>query len=115
MSTGAEARAQRAWFGWADAPKLSLADIAAMLWAGRVLVLAVGGAICALGLVAALMAPKSYTARSELLVRLGEENLLVVCRNRLRVRPGDAVQIKPDPAQIHLFDRDTGERLEPGM
>ena len=73
MSTGAEARAQRAWFGWADAPKLSLADIAAMLWAGRVLVLAVGGAICALGLVAALMAPKSYTARSELLVRLGEE------------------------------------------
>lgn len=73
MSTGAEARAQRAWFGWADAPKLSLADIAAMLWAERILVLAVGGAICALGLVAALMAPKSYTARSELLVRLGEE------------------------------------------
>ncbi|HYD86892.1 MAG TPA: hypothetical protein VEA80_05420 [Vitreimonas sp.] len=73
MKTGAEARAERAWFGWAGAPKLSLADLAAMLWAERFAVLAVGGAICALGLVAALAAPKTYTARSELLVRLGQE------------------------------------------
>lgn len=73
MGTGAEARAERAWFGWADAPKLSFADIAAMLWGERMLVLAVGGAICALGLVAALAAPKTYTARAELLVRLGQE------------------------------------------
>jgi len=73
MNMGAQARAQRAWFGWADAQKLSFADLAAMLWAERFLVVAVGGAICALGLVAALMAPKSYTARAELLVRLGEE------------------------------------------
>jgi uncharacterized protein involved in exopolysaccharide biosynthesis len=50
-----------------------LADIAAMLWAERMLVLAVGGAICALGLIAALAAPKTYTARSELIVRMGEE------------------------------------------
>jgi uncharacterized protein involved in exopolysaccharide biosynthesis len=60
-------------FGWAEAPRLSLADIAAMLWAERAVVLAVGGAICALGLVAALATPKTYTARAELLVRLGEE------------------------------------------
>ena len=73
MTLGAEAKAQRAWFGWAEAPKLSLADLAAMLWAERALVIAVGAAICALGLVAALLAPKTYTARAELLVRLGEE------------------------------------------
>lgn len=73
MNTGAEARTQRAWFGWGEAQKLNLADIAAMLWAERFVVLAVGGAICALGLVAALAAPKTYTARSELLVRLGQE------------------------------------------
>ncbi|MBC7768562.1 MAG: lipopolysaccharide biosynthesis protein [Phycisphaerales bacterium] len=73
MKTGAEARAERAWFGWADTPRLSLADLAAMLWTERFLVLSVGGAICALGLVAALTAPKTYTARSELLVRLGQE------------------------------------------
>lgn len=63
----------RNWFGWADAPRLSLADIAAMLWSERTLVLGVGAVICALGLVAALASPRLYTARSELLVRLGEE------------------------------------------
>ncbi|MGE0742756.1 MAG: GumC family protein [Hyphomonadaceae bacterium] len=73
MTTGTEARAPRAWFGWADAPRLSLADIVAMLWAERALVLSVGAAICALGLVAALLAPRAYTARSELIVRMGEE------------------------------------------
>lgn len=65
--------AKSAWFGWAEAPRMGLADLAAMLWAERAAVLAVGAAICALGLVVALMAPKSYTARSELLVRMGEE------------------------------------------
>lgn len=73
MKTGAEAKAERAWFGWAETPKLSFTDLAAMLWTERLLVLGVGGAICALGLVAALAAPKTYTARSELLVRLGQE------------------------------------------
>lgn len=65
--------AARAWFGWADTPRLGAFDIAAMLWSQRALVLMVGAAICALGLVAALAAPKAYTARTELLVRLGDE------------------------------------------
>ncbi|MEZ5970995.1 MAG: hypothetical protein R3C31_04225 [Hyphomonadaceae bacterium] len=73
MQTSSRAESTRAWFGWADAPRLSLADVAAMLWAERGLVLAVGGAICALGLIAALAAPHTYTARSELIVRMGEE------------------------------------------
>lgn len=73
MKTSTKADATRAWFGWADTPRLSLADFAAMLWTERTLVLAVGGAICALGLIAALAAPKTYTARTELLVRMGEE------------------------------------------
>jgi len=73
MQTSSKAEATRGWFGWAEAPRLSLADVAAMVWAERMLVLAVGGAICALGLIAALAAPKTYTARSELIVRMGEE------------------------------------------
>lgn len=73
MQTSSKAEATRTWFGWADAPRFSLADVAAMLWGERGLVLAVGGAICALGLIAAVAAPRTYTARSELIVRLGEE------------------------------------------
>ena len=63
----------RLWFSWAEAPRMGLADAAAMLWAERKLVLAVGAAICVLGLAAALMAPRSYSARAEFLVRMGEE------------------------------------------
>lgn len=58
---------------WSAPPRPSFADALAMLWAERVWVLGVGAAICALGLVLALAAPRTYTARAELLVRLGQE------------------------------------------
>lgn len=60
-------------FDWARARQLTLIDLAAMLWAERLLVLSVGAAICALGLAIALLAPRTYTARAELLVRMGQE------------------------------------------
>ena len=66
-------KAEGGWFDWADTPRMTLLDVAALLWAERMLVVTVGGAILALGLAAAVMAPKAYTARTELLVRLGEE------------------------------------------
>ncbi|MGD9979318.1 MAG: GumC family protein [Hyphomonadaceae bacterium] len=73
MKASTEAKRARVLFGWAEAPRLSVADFAALLWTERLVVLSVGGAICALGLAAALAIPKAYTARAELLVRLGEE------------------------------------------
>lgn len=72
MKTSTEAAAT-ARVGWADARRISLVDVLAMLWAERALVIGLGAAICALGLVAALMAPRTYTARTELIVRMGEE------------------------------------------
>lgn len=60
-------------FGWTEVRGLSVLDFIALLWAERFWVLGVGAAICALGLCVALMAPRTYTARAELLVRLGEE------------------------------------------
>jgi polysaccharide biosynthesis protein PslE len=71
MKTNTEAAMDKS--GWTDFPRLGVADVAAMLWTERALVIGVGAAICALGLIAALMAPKAYTARSELIVRMGEE------------------------------------------
>jgi uncharacterized protein involved in exopolysaccharide biosynthesis len=73
MTTSSQAARARSSFSWAETPRLSLADVVAMLWAERTLVLSLGAAICALGLVAALLAPKAYTARTELLVRMGDE------------------------------------------
>ncbi len=68
-----EARIRPAGWSWSAAPRLSFADGLALLWGERRWVLGVGGAICALGLVLALLAPRTYTARAELLVRLGQE------------------------------------------
>lgn len=72
MRTSSEASGP-SWSGWAEARRLNLVDVAAMLWGERRLVLGLGAAICALGLIAALLAPKVYTARTELIVRMGEE------------------------------------------
>ena len=67
-------QAKGAWsFSWAEVPKLSLRDVMLMLWRERTIVLTIGAAICALGLVAVFLAPKTYVARAELLVRLGQE------------------------------------------
>jgi uncharacterized protein involved in exopolysaccharide biosynthesis len=73
MKTSTEAGPMAAATAWADARRMRIVDFAAMLWAERMLVLGLGAVICALGLVAALMAPKAYTARSELIVRMGQE------------------------------------------
>jgi hypothetical protein len=60
MKWGAAARAERVWFGRAEAPTRTLADLAAMLWKERAHALAVAGAICALGLVAAVTTPQPH-------------------------------------------------------
>jgi uncharacterized protein involved in exopolysaccharide biosynthesis len=72
MTTNVQ-RAQASRFGWAEVRGLSVFDFIALLWAERFWILGVGAAICALGLCLALIAPRTYTARAELLVRLGEE------------------------------------------
>ena len=58
---------------WSDAPKLNAVDLAAMLWTERVAVIGTGAAICLVGFTVAALAPRSYTANAELLVRLGQE------------------------------------------
>jgi len=35
-----------------------------------------------------------------------------VFRERHQFKPGDHVRLKPDAALVHLFDRDTGRRLD---
>jgi uncharacterized protein involved in exopolysaccharide biosynthesis len=61
-------RTSNAWCGGTNARGMGIADLASMLWAERALVLGLGGVICALGLVAALAAPKAYAGRAELMI-----------------------------------------------
>lgn len=74
MKTVEDTRQQRpAGSGWADAPRLGPADLIAMIWNERATVIIVGAVIGAIGLALALLAPKTYIARAELLVRMGQE------------------------------------------
>ena len=41
----------------------------------------------------------------------GGAEIVGLFRERHRFRPGDAICLRPDPAQIHLFDKATGVRL----
>lgn len=59
--------------GWGRGARLAPGDVAALLWRERALILAVGAGVFALGLIFALAQPKSYEARTRVLVRLGEE------------------------------------------
>ena len=45
-------------------------------------------------------------------LKSGAENLVAVFRERHNLKPGQRVHVRPDPRQIHLFDGETGERLE---
>lgn len=66
MKTEAEAKAARWLAHRFEAAKRLLSGTIVAAWNGRLAVLGVGGAICALGLAAAVAAPPTYTARLEL-------------------------------------------------
>ena len=47
-------------------------------------------------------------------VRVGDEQQLLIVRSgdRGSVRPGETVCVRPDPARVHVFDTETGARLD---
>ena len=50
-------------------------------------------------------------AETELLIKVGEEQVTLRTHGRPHVNPDEKVQLAVDPANVHLFDRGTGQRL----
>jgi multiple sugar transport system ATP-binding protein len=50
-------------------------------------------------------------SETQLVARLGGQEVLAVFRERHRFKPGDHVRLKPDLRLVHLFDQATGKRL----
>ena len=50
-------------------------------------------------------------SETELVVRIGEAQIIVEARGRATVRPGDKVTFAVNPANVHLFDQKSGQRL----
>jgi multiple sugar transport system ATP-binding protein len=53
-------------------------------------------------------------AETELLVKAGEAQIVLVTHGRLVVSPGDRVGLAVDPAMVHVFDKATGARIASG-
>jgi multiple sugar transport system ATP-binding protein len=51
-------------------------------------------------------------SETQLVAKLGGEEMLAVFRERHAFKPGDRVRLKPDLRLVHLFDEATGKRLD---
>ncbi len=47
----------------------------------------------------------------QVVAKLGGEPIVAVFRERHQFKPGDKVRLKPNPQLVHLFDEQTGKRL----
>jgi multiple sugar transport system ATP-binding protein len=50
-------------------------------------------------------------SETQIVVKLGRDELTCISRERLFLRPRDNVCVAPDPAAVHLFDAATGRRI----
>jgi multiple sugar transport system ATP-binding protein len=49
----------------------------------------------------------------QVVAKLGGEEITAVFRERHPFQPGAMIRLKPDPDLVHLFDQETGKRLNP--
>jgi multiple sugar transport system ATP-binding protein len=63
------------------------------------------------GIAAKVVVVEPTGAETELLVRVGDEQLIVVLHGRTQARPDDTVHLAVDPAKAHVFDGRDGRRL----
>jgi multiple sugar transport system ATP-binding protein len=50
-------------------------------------------------------------SETQVFAKLGTEKIVGVFRERIAARPGEMLPMAPDPAAVHLFDAESGERL----
>jgi multiple sugar transport system ATP-binding protein len=50
-------------------------------------------------------------SETHVILRAGQVDISVVCRERVSVRSGDILHVVSSPSKMHLFDEVTGSRL----
>ena len=63
------------------------------------------------GITAQIEVVEPMGAETEILVKVGGQNLTMMTHGRAHVGPGERVFLAPQPAQVHLFDAGTGRRI----
>jgi len=65
------------------------------------------------GIQGRVLVVESTGSETHLIVDAGGTRITCVLRERVSIRPGDNVCLGADSAQLHIFDADSGARLEP--
>jgi len=63
------------------------------------------------GLPAEVVVVEPTGADTQVVCRVGTQDVIAVLRDRVACRPGDRVGLKPDASRAHLFDAGSGARL----
>ncbi|WP_309667178.1 sn-glycerol-3-phosphate ABC transporter ATP-binding protein UgpC [Tabrizicola sp.] len=54
-------------------------------------------------------------SETHVVLRVAEQDIVGLFRDRVSFRPGDALTFAPDPERVHVFDKSTGVRISGGQ
>jgi multiple sugar transport system ATP-binding protein len=63
------------------------------------------------GIKATVQVVEPTGSETQVLLQVGEQSLVAAFRERIAARPGELLPISPDPSLIHLFDPQSGRRI----
>ena len=67
------------------------------------------------GLQARVQVVEPMGSETQVVLRLGEVPLTGVFRERIAAKPGDLLPVSPELSLVHLFNKETGDRIAPAM
>jgi multiple sugar transport system ATP-binding protein len=67
--------------------------------------------VAADGLSATVSVLEPTGAETQVFAKIGDDSIDAIVRERLKVRPGEEIRLRIDPARAHLFERESGARL----
>jgi multiple sugar transport system ATP-binding protein len=63
------------------------------------------------GIEAEVVVVEPTGSETQIVARIGTQDIIAIFRDRRSVQPGDRIYLKPRASAAHLFDKDTGKRL----
>ncbi|WP_315835941.1 sn-glycerol-3-phosphate ABC transporter ATP-binding protein UgpC [Bradyrhizobium prioriisuperbiae] len=63
------------------------------------------------GVLAEVVVVEPTGSETQVVARVGNQDIISVFRERQTVRPGENIRLRPRTSAVHLFDKETGKRL----
>lgn len=63
------------------------------------------------GIKATVQVVEPTGSETQVLMKVGSQSMIGAFRERVSAKPGEILPVRPDPALVHLFDQQSGQRL----